>query len=132
MSRRAPAQKPGRPKQDYGTPADFLRAVKRRFGIVEFAIDLAATAENAVAPMFYTEAENALVQPWRTKGLEIAWLNPPFANLGPWVEKAWKESQIGARLVMLVPAGVGSNWWRDFVHGKAFVLLLNGRITFGG
>jgi hypothetical protein len=33
---------------------------------------------------------------------------------------------------MLIPAGVGSNWWRDYVHNKAMVLLLNGRITFGG
>jgi hypothetical protein len=31
-----------------------------------------------------------------------------------------------------VTAGVGSNWWRDHVHDKARVLLLNGRITFVG
>jgi phage N-6-adenine-methyltransferase len=132
VSRVAPSQKPGRSKQDYGTPLVFLAAVKRRFGIAEFAIDLAASAENAVAPMFYTEAENALHQPWRTKSRELAWCNPPFSNIGPWVEKAWAESRKGARVAMLLPAGVGSNWWRDHVHGKAFVLLLNGRLTFAG
>ena len=82
--------------------------------------------------MFCSEADNALVQPWRTKGREWAWLNPPFADLGPWVENAWYESRIGVRFVMLVPAGVGANWWRDWVHQKTFVLLLNGRITFVG
>lgn len=113
-------------------PPDFLAAVKRRSGLKEFAIDLAASPDNAVAPLFYTEAENALTQPWRTKAREIGWLNPPFADIAPWVEKAWRESQIGARLVMLVPAAVGANWWRDHVHGKAFALLLNGRLTFVG
>jgi hypothetical protein len=28
-----PEQKPGRSKQDYSTPVEFLDAVKRRFGI---------------------------------------------------------------------------------------------------
>lgn len=60
------------------------------------------------------------------------WLNPPFGDLRPWVQKAYQESRLGARTSMLVPAGVGSNWWRDWVHGKARVLLLNGRITFVG
>lgn len=130
--RSMPAQKPGRSKQDYGTPPAFLEAVKRRFGIAAFAIDLAASQENAVAPLFYTEAQNALVQPWRTKSRELAWLNPPFADLAPWVEKAWTESRTAARIAMLVPAGVGANWWRDWVHQKAFVLLLNGRLKFVG
>lgn len=131
-TKHVPAQKPGRSKQDYGTPPAFLSAVKRRFGLKEFAIDLAASQENAVAPLFYTEVENALKQPWRTRSREMGWCNPPFANIQPWVEKAYAESKIGARVAMLVPAGVGSNWWRDWVHGKAFVLLLNGRITFVG
>ena len=60
------------------------------------------------------------------------WLNPPFANLRPWVAKAWEESQEGAYVAMLVPAAVGSNWWRDFVHRKVPVLFLNGRLTFVG
>lgn len=126
----APRQKPGRSVQDVCTPAIFLTAVKRRFGVRAFSIDLAASAENAVAARYYTKADNALVQPWTSDGL--AWLNPEFAALEPWVERAWAQSQEGARLAMLVPAGVGSNWWRDYVHQKAFVLVLNGRITFVG
>lgn len=130
----APAQKPGRSKQDYQTPPEFLAAVKRRFGIREFAIDLAADADNAAAPIWYNEEADALTQPWGPVegGHRWSWCNPPFAKLAPWVEKAWTESRAGAHVLMLVPAGVGANWWRDFVHGKAFVLLLNGRLTFVG
>lgn len=132
MPRTAPHQKPGRSKQDYRTPPIFLDAVRRRFGLTAFAIDLAASDDNAVAPLWYTEAEDALKQPWRTKGREMGWLNPPFASIGPWVEKAWKESRIGARVLVLLPAAVGANWWRDWVDGKCFVLFLNGRLTFVG
>jgi hypothetical protein len=31
---------------------------------------------------------------------------------------------------MLVPAAIGSNWFRDHVDGRALVLALNGRLAF--
>lgn len=40
-----PIQKPGRSKQDYGTPWEFIRAVERRWG--KLHVDLAAHSENA-------------------------------------------------------------------------------------
>jgi len=128
-----PEQKPGRSKQDYATPPELLRAVRTLLDIDEFACDLAASAENAVCQPYYTEADDALRQPWLVQAGGWNWCNPPFARLGPWVEKAWLEQiQFGAQTAMLVPAGVGSNWWRDWVHSKAHVLLLNGRLTFVG
>lgn len=128
--KRAPVQKPGLSRQDYQTPEVFLWAVKRRLGIPHFAIDLAASPENAVAARFFTKADNALRQPWASDGWN--WLNPPFALINPWVKRAYEQSRIGARTAMLVPAGVGANWWGDWVHFKACALLLNGRITFVG
>ena len=41
-----PIQKPGRSRQDYGTPPEFLAAVVARFGPLAF--DLAASRDNAV------------------------------------------------------------------------------------
>lgn len=123
-----PAQKPGRSVQDYQTPTAFLDAVRGWLQIEQFSIDLAADVDNAVCPRFYHEADNALMQDWNAEGW--AWLNPPFSALAPWVQRAWEQTQQGAYLVMLVPAGVGSNWWRDWVHDKARVLLLNGRLCF--
>lgn len=125
-----PVQKPGRSRQDYQTPDEFMFAVKRRLGIAEFAIDLAASPTNAVAPRFYTAADDAFTQSWAFDGW--CWLNSPFSNLAPWVARSFKQSRIGAQVAELVPAGVGANWWRDWVHQKAFVLFLNGRLTFVG
>lgn len=126
-----PKQKPGRSVQDYQTPPAFLAAVKHELGIEAFSVDLAADEANSVADWWYDQAQDSLQQPWhKVQGWQ--WLNPPFGTCRPWVEKAWRESELGAQITMLVPAAVGSNWWRDWVHEKARVLLLNGRLTFVG
>lgn len=125
-----PVQKPGRSKQDYGTPPELLKAVRRKLGIMEFDCDLAATAENAVADEW---AIDAFALPhWRV-GLGWNWLNPPFAKIGPWVERAQNEANaLGAQTAVLIPAAVGSNWWRDHVHHKCMAVFLNPRVTFVG
>lgn len=45
-------------KQDYGTPWPFIEAVERRFG--PLAIDLAATATNKRAPLYYGPEQDSL------------------------------------------------------------------------
>lgn len=123
-----PIQKPGRSEQSVGTPRVFLDAVERRFG--KIGLDVAADANNTVAPRFYDVNDDGLAQPWDAK---LSWCNPPFAKIGPWVEKAHIEAQCYTRTsLVLLPAGVGANWWRDYVHQKAHVYLLNGRLTFIG
>jgi phage N-6-adenine-methyltransferase len=132
-----PTIRRGKSKQDYRTPQDVITAVKRRFGIESFLVDLAADAKNAHTFLYFDEAHDSLTQAWG--GLfggfhnhEYGWLNPPFSHITPWVKKSYEESRKGARILVLIPASTGSNWWKDHVHGKAFVLLLNGRITFEG
>lgn len=132
-----PPQKPGRSKQDYRTPPEFVSALERHLGIDHFRWDLAASAENCIGGVcgFDSEQEDALSRSWRFGyGGQVCWAycNPPFAHLEPWAYKAWNESLLGAYTAMLVPAGIGSNWWRNWVDGKAYVLILNGRLTFVG
>lgn len=115
-------------KQDVQTPPDFLRAVLRKFILQRFALDAAASKENALAEAYYTEEQNGLHHPWVT----WTWCNPPYAEIEPWVKKAYNECQLGVCSMLLVPASVGSNWWKYWVHDKAHVVLLNGRITFLG
>ncbi len=131
-----PEQKPGRSKQDYGTPPEFLVAVKKLLGIHKFSHDFAASAHNAVAETYYDAAIDALTMAdddWArmTGGTGCGWLNPPYANIGPWAKKCVEMSH-SAHIAFLVPAGVGANWFRDYVHAKARVLFLNGRLTFVG
>ncbi len=125
-----PIQKPGKSEQIVCTPPELLKALKLRLGIAEFAIDLAASPNNAITSVYYTEEQNSLIQPWAHFGWGFC--NPPFSNLAPWVAKGWAEIIYGAQTVMLVPASVGSNWWRDSVDRCAHVLFLTPRVTFVG
>lgn len=129
-----PIQKPGLSKQDYETPPEFIAAVKARLGINSFYIDLAADQHNRKAELWYGEEHDSLLCNWaglpcQWPNFTWAWLNPPFANIAPWAKKC-SESKI--KIAFLVPAGVGANWFRDHVDGKALVLLLNGRLSFDG
>lgn len=127
-----PAQRPFRSKQNYGTPKNFIAATKARLRIAEFAHDFAADAENAQAATYFDEARDALSVPkWADYCRDgWGWLNPPFTEIGPWARKCRETRDDGGAIAFLVPAAVGSNWFRDYVDGHAYVLLLNGRLAF--
>ncbi len=128
---RMPAQRPGRSKQDYGTPLDFMRACEARFKVNHFAVDLAAREDNKLAPICITEEQNSLTVDWH-KLQGLLWLNPPFSNLELWAAKCKLEASCGAQIVMLTPASVGSNWYAKHVFGHAHSLFLSPRLTFQG
>ncbi len=117
-------------KQDYATPWSLIHACEKRFGII--GMDLAASDENKKAGMYFDIGQNSLTRDWWPFDETVCWLNPPFSNIAPWAEKCYQESQKGARILLLTPASVGSNWFRDHIHNKALVLALNGRIKFVG
>lgn len=131
-----PKQKPGRSKQDYQTPPELLAAVERRLHS-HLIFDLACRSDNRVAEYGYCHdwGVDALIMDWAgdiDSRTGWAWLNPPFGTIEPWVSKAYAESLRGLLVAVLVPASVGSNWWRDWVEHKAFALFLNPRVTFVG
>lgn len=125
-----PAQKPGRSKQDYGTPRALIDAVEKRFG--PLAWDLAATDENAKAAKFITPDQDSLSRCWSMLSGNM-WLNPPFANIEPWAKKCAETIlDDSSRILLLTPASVGSEWFRGYVNGRALVLALSPRLTFEG
>lgn len=142
MARKPPRQKPGQSETVVVTPPEFMAAVHATLGIAGFDIDLAAGEDNSQGLFYYDKETNGLEQEWTNFNYRVSnpwfWCNPPYDDIRPWVEKASRE--VGWRrildrqpsLAMLVPASVGSNWWRDYVHKKCKVLFLNGRIQFVG
>lgn len=129
MSRKMPVQKPGRSETIVRTPMAFVKSVARLLRISQFSVDLAALSNNKVCIAFIHPKVDSLKVNWRDwiQAEEWGWLNPPYDNIAPWVAKACVSRR---HVAVLVPASVGSNWWRDYVHNKAWVLFLNGRITF--
>jgi len=113
----------------YRTPDDFRDAVGDRFGWP--AIDLACDTANQFGPEGVTPADDSLSLDWALLATVQAygWLNPPYGDIGAW---ARKSAESGARVLMLVPASIGANWFRDYVWGRARVYALNGRMSFDG
>lgn len=128
--RKMPAQKPGKSLQSYGTPRVFLDAVERRFGRIQW--DLAANETNAICDLWIGERQNSLLVSWAESCSGLLWLNPPFADIDPWAKKCAVEARRGARILLLVPASVGANWYWEHVAPHASVLALAPRLMFDG
>lgn len=135
---RMPKQRPGRSKQNYATPWEFVHRVETRLGIARFQHDFAADVTNSKGITHFDIKANALSLPslewrWSVGPTGWGWLNPPYANIEPWAQMCYETYlKHGTRIALLVPASVGSNWFRDYVFGAAKVLALNGRISFDG
>ena len=88
-------------KQNWQTPPNIFEALNAEF---KFAADMAADDENRLCPMYLTELDNALEKHW-PDFLDVGqycWVNPPYNNPLPWVEKAAQEASKGIGIVMLL------------------------------
>ena len=77
---------------------------------------------------YYDINDNSLAQDWNNLSGDL-WLNPPFANIKAWAAKC--ETYNNGTICMLVPASLGSKWFRDHCMGRP-VFVLDSRITFDG
>ena len=111
------------------TDPRLFKALHDHFG---FTVDLACNKDNCLCDRGITEAEDSLSVDWYKLSDGFMWLNPPFNQCGIWAEKCAREMERGAKIIMLAPASVGSNWFRDNIYKKARVRFLTGRLTFVG
>ena len=101
----------GERNQALGTPWEWIRRIERCLE-ASFDVDVCASDENRKAEKYYTKEDNGLRQPWNG----LAWCNPPFRSIAPWVSKAIKEchtNQDHIGTVMVVPANRSDQaWWQ--------------------
>jgi phage N-6-adenine-methyltransferase len=110
---------------EWTTPPDLFTALDKRYG--PFTLDVAATAENAVCPTYFTREVDGLAQEWTGR----VWCNPPYGRaLGEWMRKAWEASESTAEVVVcLVPARTDTQWWGYAELGE--IHFVEGRLRFG-
>jgi phage N-6-adenine-methyltransferase len=123
---------------EYSTPADFIAAVTRRFGRIEW--DLAATAENKKAECYFgpdhkqPDSRDALAQDWRPLvgyGGTL-WLNPPYDPIRPWTEKVATTRSRAGWTLFLCPSSTGAAWFQENLVPNAYILDLSPRLSFDG
>ena len=111
---------------EWPTPQDLFDEINSEFS---FTLDVAATAENAKCPKFYTIEIDGLAQPWDG----TCWMNPPYGRqMVDWIKKAIRETWNGVTTVALIPARTNTTWWHDLCMKYGEVRFIRGRPKFGG
>ena len=110
-----------------------MAAVKTRFRIEQFAHDFAAERSNTKARHWFGRGIDALsFEDWSAyiPEREWGWLNPEFGHIRPWAERCVETGWMDRNIMLLTPAAVGSNWYREVVEPHGYCLFLNGRLHF--
>ena len=98
--------------------------------LYKFEVDVCASEQNAKCPIFFTEEDDALGDPWNKmladRGHERAssfWCNPPYGrDIHKWARCCAMESELMDRtslVAMLVYARTDTSWFHDYVMGYA-------------
>jgi len=113
---------------EWETPQEFFDELNAEFN---FTLDPCATPDNAKCKKYYTIKENGLKQNW---GGETVFCNPPYGRaIKDWVKKCYEEAQKpNTTVVMLIPARTDTNYFHDYIYGKAKeIRFIRGRLKFG-
>ena len=128
---------------EWSTPQDVFNQLNAEF---RFDVDLAATAENAKVPHFYTKERDALSISWSgdsiLDNLPCGWLNPPYSRglCARFIAKAAEERRQGFMTVMLLPARTDTKAFHTHIYDASIwhprqgidIRLLPGRLKFSG
>lgn len=105
------------------TPSAIYHQLDREF---HFTMDVAADADNHLAPAWFDERKDGLMQDWAPR---TVFCNPPYSNIGPWIRKALRESKRGATCVLLLPVRTDLAWFHECaLEGE--VRFIRGRLQF--
>jgi phage N-6-adenine-methyltransferase len=107
---------------EWPTPIGLFNQLNEEF---DFTLDPCSTDDNAKCERHYTKAEDGLSKSW--KG-ERVFMNPPYSEVGTWVQKAYEED---ALVVALIPSRTDTRWWHRYVMQADEIRFVKGRLKFG-
>ncbi|HFK8278365.1 TPA: phage N-6-adenine-methyltransferase, partial [Klebsiella pneumoniae] len=111
------------------TPKWLFVAIQRYLGIT-FDVDVACNKENALLPSYIGVERDALKSSWGDPGT-VAFLNPPYSKITPWIEAAIREQARGVTTVMLIPQSLDTMWYERATEcANQTVVLSGGRVAF--
>jgi hypothetical protein len=98
---------------DYYTPKWIFDALG-----LHFDLDVASPPHPTSVPCdrYYTQADDGLASPWYGR----VWMNPPFSNIPPWVER-WLDHRNG---IALLPLSGACDWTRRIWSSDASMLMI--------
>ncbi|EKK3982493.1 phage N-6-adenine-methyltransferase [Cronobacter sakazakii] len=111
------------------TPKWLFIAIQRFIG-TEFDVDVACNKDNALLPNYIGVERDALKSSWGEPGT-VAFLNPPYSRISPWIDAAIREQARGVTTVMLIPQSLDTQWYERATEcANETVILSGGRVAF--
>lgn len=111
---------------EWSTPQDVYDKLDAEF---HFTLDPCSTGQNHKCALYYTQAENGLLQDW---GGQSVFCNPPYSDIGAWVEKAYREAmKDNTVVVLLIPSRTDTKYFHDFIYHRSEIRFIRGRLKFG-
>lgn len=114
---------------EWYTPVEFIEAARIVMGDIDTDPASNDTAQAFIqAGEYYTKESNGLAQKWGTN----VWLNPPYGDPLPWIEKLLAEFEAGhiKQAILLVNTANSPQWSRLLWHSNFVVCLLDRRVRF--
>jgi phage N-6-adenine-methyltransferase len=112
-------------RHDYETPKEFYQELNDEF---HFDLDPCTTTNNLNCRYYFTEEEDGLKQDWKQR---TAFVNPPYGDqLKKWAKKCYEEWGKGSTIVLLIPARTQTNWFHNYIYGKAEIRFIKTGIQF--
>ena len=108
------------PRDEWETPQALFDEINHEG---KFTIDACAYQTNKKVERCWMPEDNGLLQDWSH---ERVWCNPPFSEIGPWVEKC-KTARLAC---LLVPPRTDCAWWHDAIKNAVKIDFFSGRIAF--
>lgn len=115
-------------KNNWATPNHIFAPLDAEF---HFDWDVCAEDWSKKCDNYWSKEDNCLTKDWSGN----CFMNPPYGKgengITNFVKKAYEESQKDANVVVgLLPAKTDTKWFWDWVHGKAEIRFVKGRIRF--
>jgi ParB family chromosome partitioning protein len=114
---------------EYYTPSYILEPARQVLGSIDLDPASCAAANAIVgASRFYDKEINGLIFPW----LGQIWLNPPYSDPFPWIERLFQQYEKGKTTgaMVLVNTANSPKWARLLWQSQGRVCLLSSRIKF--
>lgn len=108
----AGSKTPDRKRSKWETPLWMVQYLELRQK-ARFEVDAAASDKNHKAPIWYTEETDGLSKDWGADG-NFIFLNPPYDDIIPWVEKAIEQIKAHKHITIqiVLPNDNSTYWYR--------------------
>ena len=118
-------------RDKWETPSAIVEFLNEEF---RFDLDVAANSQNRKCGDYLGPdhadplRRDALAFPWAP---HTCWLNPPYSNIKPWLEKAEEETHKGATVVALTPMDPSTKWFAEYATRASEIrILIGARVQF--